>query len=47
MARDAGVKHPLLGHFSSRYADEQVLLQEAQAIFPCTQLADEGMVVDI
>ncbi|MGN0068302.1 MAG: ribonuclease Z [Prevotella sp.] len=47
VARDAGVKHLLLGHFSSRYADEQVLLQEAQAIFPCTQLADEGMVVDI
>lgn len=37
----------LIGHFSSRYDDETLLLKEAQAIFPDTTLAREMMVVDI
>lgn len=47
VARDAGVKHLILGHFSSRYTDEEPLLREAQAVFPDTRLAREGMVVDL
>jgi ribonuclease Z len=43
----AKVKKLLLGHFSARYPNEQILLTEAQAIFPNTALADEGMKVGI
>lgn len=42
MAREAGVGELLLGHFSSRYKDAQVLLDEARAIFPRTALSYEG-----
>ena len=42
LARDAGVGTLLLGHFSSRYKNNQVLLEEARPIFPNTLLADEG-----
>lgn len=42
MAREAGVGELLLGHFSSRYKDAQVLLNEARAIFPRTALSYEG-----
>ena len=47
IARDAAVGRLLLGHYSSRYRDEQPLLEEARKIFPRTDLAYEGMVVDI
>ena len=33
----------ILGHFSSRYPSEEILLQEAQQIFPNTMLAEDGM----
>ena len=42
IARDAEVKKLLIGHFSARYDDEQVLLDEARAVFPDTQLAKEN-----
>ena len=42
IARAAGVKRLLLGHFSARYADLQPLLYEAQVYFEATQLAEEG-----
>ncbi len=42
MARDADVGRLILGHFSSRYKDNRVLLEEALSIFPRTLLADEG-----
>ncbi len=42
LARDAGVGALLLGHFSSRYKDPQVLLDEARAVFPRTELSYEG-----
>ena len=41
LAKDAGVKKLLIGHFSARYDDEQVLLTEAKSIFEHTQLARE------
>jgi len=37
----------VIGHFSSRYRDLNVILKEAQAIFPETELAKEGMKFDI
>lgn len=46
VARDAGVSKLLLGHFSSRYEDENVLLQEAREVFPNTFLTDEQLVFD-
>ncbi|MDE6002471.1 MAG: ribonuclease Z [Prevotella sp.] len=47
VARDAGVGQLLLGHYSSRYEDERVLLREAQAVFPNSRLTDEMAVFDV
>lgn len=47
IALAANAKRLIIGHFSSRYTDESVLLDEAQEIFPCTELADEGKVFRI
>jgi len=47
VAREAGVRQLIIGHFSKRYLDETPLLQEAQSVFPDTRLANEGMVIDL
>jgi ribonuclease Z len=47
VAADAGVGQLILGHYSSRYDDEQVLLREAQKYFPNTRLSDEMKVFDL
>ncbi|MCD8293387.1 MAG: ribonuclease Z, partial [Prevotellaceae bacterium] len=47
IAADAGVKRLLIGHFSARYVDESLLLEEAKAIFPQTGLAEEFLCVPI
>lgn len=47
IAKAAGVKRLLIGHFSARYEDETVLLQEASAIFPDTLLAKETLCVPV
>ncbi len=47
VARDAGVGRLLLGHYSARYEDEKVLLNEAKAVFPDVELADEMKVIDV
>ncbi len=47
VARDAGVGKLLLGHYSSRYEDEQVLLKEAQDVFKNSFLTDEQQVFDV
>lgn len=47
IARDAGVKSLLIGHFSARYDDENVLLEEALAVFPHTRLAKETLCVPV
>jgi len=44
IARQANVEKLLLGHFSARYLDETILLDEACEIFPNTFLATEGVV---
>ncbi len=47
VAREAGAKWLILGHYSSRYDDLSQLLQEAQAEFPHTIAATEGMKIDL
>ena len=47
VAREAGVGQLLLGHYSSRYEDEQVLLREAQNVFENTYLTDENKIFDV
>ena len=47
IAQKANVKKLLIGHYSARYDDLQPLLGEAKAIFPETELAEEGMVFEI
>ena len=47
VARDAEVERLLLGHYSSRYEDESVLLKEAQEVFPKSVLSEEYAVFDI
>ncbi len=42
VARESGVKKLLIGHFSSRYEDLSVLLDEAQTQFDQTEIAEEG-----
>ncbi|MBK5722474.1 ribonuclease Z [Dysgonomonas sp. Marseille-P4677] len=43
IAKMAHVKKLMLGHFSARYVDNQILLDEASKIFPNTILANEGL----
>ena len=47
VARDAGVGKLLLGHYSSRYEDENVLLCEAKEVFENTYLTNEMDVFDV
>ena len=47
IAAGAGVGTLLLGHYSARYNDEQVLLQEAKAVFENSILTQEGMVFNV
>ena len=47
VAREAGVKQLILGHFSKRYTDETPLLDEARRVFPASRLANEGLVIDL
>ena len=44
IAQQAGVKKLLLGHFSSKYKHLQPFVDEAQIVFPNTELALEGNV---
>jgi ribonuclease Z len=43
----AEAKQLLIGHFSSRYRDLQPLLSEARREFAETQLAEEGLTVEL
>jgi len=47
VARDAHVGKLLLGHYSSRYDDEQVLLEEAQQVFNPSVLTNESDIIDV
>lgn len=47
VAKQAGAKHLLLGHYSKRYNDEKIFLEEASEVFSRTSLANEGLVVEV
>ena len=47
VARDAGVGQLILGHYSSRYEDEQVLLNEAKMLFENVCLSNEQAVFEV
>ncbi len=47
VAKDAGVGQLLLGHYSSRYEDEKVLLDEAKEVFDNSLLTTEMAVFDV
>lgn len=47
VALDAHAGKLLLGHYSQRYDDEQVLLREAQKVFPQSFLTDEQAFFDV
>lgn len=46
-AKMADVGRLMLGHYSSRYDDDNLFLEEAKEIFPNTILANEGLVVEV
>lgn len=47
VAKDANAKKLLLGHYSARYNNENVLLDEAKKVFPNTFLTNEMQVIDV
>jgi ribonuclease Z len=47
VAKAANVKKLIIGHYSARYTDLSVLLNEAKAIFPNTILGDEVSTIEI
>lgn len=47
VAKAANAGRLVIGHFSARYPDEQILLREALEIFPHTQLAYERMILKV
>ena len=47
IAKSCGAKQLIIGHYSQRYNDESVLLNEAKEVFANTKLAYEGMVVKV
>lgn len=47
IAQKARVKRLMIGHFSARYSNENILLEEARSIFQATVLAYEGLKAEI
>lgn len=47
VARDAHAGKLVLGHYSSRYDDETILLREACSVFPNSVLGQEGLVIAV
>ncbi len=47
MAKKAGVKKLLIGHFSSKYSTLEHFEEEAREVFPNTELAIEGNVYEV
>ena len=47
VARDAHAGKLLLGHYSSKYDNEALILDQAREIFPNSELTTEGMVVNL
>jgi ribonuclease Z len=47
IAKQSQVNHLLLGHFSSRYSNDEDFKLEAQLIFDAVSLADEGLLIEV
>lgn len=47
VAKAAGAKKLVLGHFSARYEDENRFLEEAKSVFENTVLASEMNVIEV
>ncbi len=47
VAREAGVRNLILGHYSKRYESLEPLLEQAREEFPHTMLANEGLRIDL
>lgn len=47
IAREAGARELIIGHYSKRYKDYEVMLSEAKEEFDCVIAADEGMKIDL
>ena len=47
IAKEASVKQLVIGHYSARYTDLDVLLNEAKSVFENTILADDGMKISL
>ncbi len=47
IAKEAGVKRLVLGHFSTRYSDLNLFLEEAKTVFENTELAEDYKVFEI
>jgi ribonuclease Z len=47
IAKKAGVKKLIIGHYSARYDELQPLLEEARSIFPETYLTIEGISINV
>lgn len=47
IAKLAGAKRLVIGHYSKRYTDSEVLAEEARKVFANVVAANEGMVIDV
>jgi len=47
LALSCGAQKLVIGHFSTRYTDLNILLDQAREVFPETYLAQEGMTFDV
>ena len=47
IAKKADVKMLMLGHYSARYTDLKLLLDEAKLVFKNTILADDGLNISL
>jgi ribonuclease Z len=47
LAQSCNAGQLVIGHFSARYKDISVLIEEATSVFPSTVIAEEGMVIKI
>lgn len=47
VAKKADVGKLILGHYSARYNDEMLILNEAKSVFSNSHLSEEGLVVDV
>ena len=46
-AKEAGVKQLFITHISPRYSDMAPLIEQAKAIFPASEIAVDGLSIDV